>query len=174
MIPRCSPCRTRRDFPRRRGCELPRPEFRSFAWPEPTNHLALAIDQLGAVFNRLVETNSFQPLPTSGPARGRPDPPRPSSAGNFRGHSVVRLEGDLAQRRLLTPLELRSWTNPDILTNSVVQVVVDAEGRPVSVTLLSGSGSQAADQYALEQARAARFEPLSRNPAGTALSPTAH
>ena len=32
----------------------------------------------------------------------------------------------------VTPLQLRSWPNPDLLTNSVVQVVVDAEGRPVS------------------------------------------
>ena len=78
----------------------------------------------------------------------------------------MRLEGDLAQRRLLAPLDLRSWTSRDILTNSVVRLLVDAEGLPLSVTLLSGSGAQEADQHALDQAKAARFEPLSRNPAG--------
>jgi TonB family protein len=82
--------------------------------------------------------------------------------------STLLLEGDLARRRLITPLTLRSWPNPDILTNTVVRIAVDAEGRPVSPTLLSGSGSSEADQYALEQARAARFEPVRRNPAETA------
>ena len=86
----------------------------------------------------------------------------------------MRLEGALAQRRLITPLDLHSWTNLDILTSSVVQLVVDAEGLPQSVTLLSGSGSRDADQHALDQARLARFEPLSRNPAAASPDPTAH
>jgi len=42
---------------------------------------------------------------------------------------------------------------------------------PRSVTLLSGSGSPEADQHALQQAKTARFEPLSRNPAGPTPDP---
>ena len=151
----------------------PRPEVHPFAWPEPTNYLLVSIDQLGAGFNRFVETNAFNSLPA--PAKPLPEltfpesPALPASAE----HSTVRLEWDQAERRLLTALELRSWESPDILTNSVVQIVVGAEGTPASVTLLSGSGSKAADQEALEQANAARFEPLSRNPSGTALNPAA-
>lgn len=49
----------------------------------------------------------------------------------------MQLEWDQAHRRLLTPLELRSWESPDILANSVVQIVVGADGTPASVTLLS-------------------------------------
>ena len=151
----------------------PRPEFHSFVWSEPTNYLLPPIDQLGASFNRFVETSIFNSLPP--PAKPPPDlttpalPAWPASAE----HSTVRLEWDQAPRQLLTPLELRSWVSPDILTNSVVQIVVGAEGTPASVTLLSGSGSRAADQEALEQANAARFEPLGRNPLGTALNPVA-
>lgn len=83
--------------------------------------------------------------------------------------SSLRIEGGLAGRRLLTALDLPAWparTNSaaelDMLTNSVIQAVVDSEGKPVSVTLLipSGSGLQAADEYALAQARNFRFEPL--------------
>ena len=37
------------------------------------------------VFNRLVETNEFDCAATPGPARGRADAPRPSSAGPVRG-----------------------------------------------------------------------------------------
>jgi TonB family protein len=87
--------------------------------------------------------------------------------------STLLLEGELAQRWLIAPPPLRSCTNLDILTKSIVRIAVDAEGRPVSPTLLSGSGSRKADQYALEVARAARFEPLGRNPADTALNPAA-
>jgi TonB family protein len=150
----------------------PRPEPHPFAWPERTNYPPLTIDQPGVAFNRFVETNAFNPLPPPAnplPALTLPGlPPLAISAE----HSTLQLEGSLARRRLLTPLELRSWQNPDILTNSVVQVVVDTEGRPRSVTLLSGSGLKAADQQALELASGVRFEPLGRTPAGTALTPT--
>ena len=155
------------------GLKTPRPESHSFQWPEPTNSLLLAVDQLGTVFNHFIETNDFDSLQL--PAKPMPTltlprlPPLVISAEQ----SELLLEGDLAQRRLITPLPLRSWPNPDILTNSVVRIAVDAEGRPVSVTLLSGSGSEAADQNALEQAQAARFEPVGRNPAETARRSTA-
>lgn len=149
----------------------PRPEVHSFQWPEPTNSLLMAVGQLGAVFSRFIETNEFDSPQL--PANLKPTltlpylPPLAVSAEQ----STLLLEWDLAQRRLLTPLSLRSWPNPDILTNSVVRIAIDAEGRPVSPTLLSGSGSGEADHYALELARAARFEPVRRNPADTALKP---
>ena len=144
----------------------PRPESPSFQWPEPTNSLLLAVDQLGATFNRFIETNGFDSLQI--PAKPEPNltlPDLPPVAVSAE-QSALRLEGGLAQRRLITPLALRSFTNLDILSNSVVQIVVDADGRPVSPpTLLSGSGSRDADQDALDTARAARFEPVRRNPA---------
>ena len=42
--------------------------------------------------------------------------------------STLRLTGDLANRRWLNPPELRSEPAGDLLTNSVVQVLVDAAG----------------------------------------------
>ena len=137
------------------------------------NSLHLAVGQLGTVFNRFIETNDFNSLHV--PANPMPTlalpslPPLATSAEQ----STLRLEGDLAQRRLVTPLPLRSCTNLDILSNSVVRIAVDAEGRPLLPMLLSRSGSSEADQYALERARAARFEPVRRNPAETVRNPTA-
>ena len=96
---------------------------------------------------------------------GRPEPE--SSPGNSLPHaeaapqSVLRLEGALAARRLLTPLVLPIQTNTELLTNSEVQVVVDARGRVVSVpVLVSKSGNPEADNSALRQALSARFEPV--------------
>jgi len=149
----------------------PRPEPHPLAWLERTNYPPLAVDPPGAVLHRFVETNAFNPLPP--PTRPLPEltlPELPPPALSAR-HSTLQLGGNLARRRLITPLELRSWQNPELLTNSVVQVVVDAEGSPVSITLLSGSGSKAADQQALALASAARFEPLGHTLAGTALAP---
>jgi TonB family protein len=73
--------------------------------------------------------------------------------------STMRIEGGLARRRLLTPISLQSWPYADVLAPSVVQALVDAKGSVVSVVLLSSSGSEAANQRALELARAARFAP---------------
>jgi TonB family protein len=152
---------------------VPRPEFRPFEWSAPPNRLPLAVDRIGAIFTRLVETNYFGALQLPAQPEANPTLPDLPPLSLFRDRSVLELEDGLAERRLLTPLQLKSWSSPDILTNSVVQVVVDAEGRPVSVTLLSGSGSAAADQYALDQAEAARFKPVSRTPAETSPNPTA-
>jgi TonB family protein len=153
--------------------KAPQPEARAIKWPEPVNRTAPAIDQLGAALNRLVGTNDLIPLlPLA-----RPEPrlvlPEFASQPVWTEQSAVRLEGALAQRRLITPLVLRSWSSRDILTNTVVQLIVDAEGVPRSATLLAGSGSQEADQHALNQAKTVRFEPLSRNPGSLTPAPTA-
>jgi TonB family protein len=152
---------------------VPRPEFRPFEWSAPPNRLPLAVDRIGAVFTRLVETNYSDALQFPAQPEANPTLPDLPPLSLLKDQSVLELEDGLAERRLLTPLQLKSWSSPDILTNSVVQVVVDAEGRPVSVTLLSGSGSADADQYALGQAKAARFKPVSRTPAETSPNPTA-
>ena len=81
----------------------------------------------------------------------------PGSLKLANDHSTFHIEGNLAQRRLLTTFNLPSWPSPDILTNSVVQLLVDARGLPLSASLLSRSGSKNADQFALDQANAARF-----------------
>jgi TonB family protein len=153
---------------------MPWPELRSFEWSAPSNHVFLALDQPGVVFNRLVETNEFRALRLPARPEAVPAIPDLPPLAILADQSVLQTEGSLAQRRLLAPFELKSWPNPDILKNSVVQAVMDDEGRPVSVTLLSGSGSPAADQYALEKARAARFEPVNRNRVQSAPGAAAH
>jgi hypothetical protein len=151
----------------------PGPEFRPFEWSAPANHFPLAIERLGPVLNQLFQANEFPALQLTAQIEAAPTLPHVPPLSVVADQAVLQLEDGLAQRRLLTPLALKSQPNLDILANSVVRMGVDAGGRPVSVTLLSRSGSAVADQYALDQAWAARFEPLSTNSAETLLNPTA-
>ncbi len=150
----------------------PRLDYRPFEWLAPTGHLPMTADRLGTTLPRLAETNQFGASQLPAQPEAEPTLPKLAPLVLLKDQSVLQLEGDLAQRRLLTPPQLQPWTNLDILASSVVQVVVDADGRPVSVTLLSGSGKADADQDALKQAKAARFEPLSRAPTEPGPNPT--
>jgi hypothetical protein len=135
----------------------------SFRWTEPPRWLQLSADELGRVFNQFMQTNRF-----SGFQLELKPPPRLSEpvlpvGPAFAEASTLRVEGDLARCRLLNPMDLPSWPYADVIAPSRVQALVDAAGNVVSVILLPpGSGLDAADQRALELARAARFAPASR------------
>ena len=144
-------------------------------WEEPRT-LPLSVTRLGAPVRQQAETNRFAPLelpPALEPGWALPDPPPlPLSPDQSR----LRIEGDLARYRLLTMnLDLPSWQYNDVLTNTGVEMVVDAEGRPCAVTLLVPSGYPKADDHALAQARTARFDiPGAAGPQGAPPSmPTA-
>ena len=141
----------------------------SFRWTAPTNWLELSVNELGLVFNQFMQTNRFAsfelslkpPLKLSAPGL----PIEPALAQN----SILRVEGELAQRQLPSPINLTNWPYANVIAPSKVQVLVDAAGNVVSTILLPpDSGFTAADQYdqadqrALELARAARFAPSSR------------
>jgi hypothetical protein len=84
--------------------------------------------------------------------------PRPSTELEFPP-SELRIGGALARRKLLTPLTPPPWPHPEILTNSVVRLLVDADGAPISTALVWGSGSKDADNYALAATKRLRFKP---------------
>jgi hypothetical protein len=130
-------------------------------WDEPHRWLELDTNRLGMDFSSLVERREGQPWLIA-------DKPMPPLAGieilttpqPIRTNSVLRVGGELANRALVRPIELPSWANSDILTNSVAQIIVDSHGFAVSAILLSSSGLAEADQYALRIASSAQFVPL--------------
>ena len=133
--------------------------FRFFDWSERPLWLPLPIQRLGEVFRHFVETNAFDPLQSlAGPAPQLTLPASPPAA--FANRSALRIEGNLAGRRLRSKTELPAWPSAELLTNTIVQLMITSTGQPASATLLSSSGSREADQYALAQAKAARFDPL--------------
>jgi hypothetical protein len=66
--------------------------------------------------------------------------------------------------------ELPAWHHNDVLTNTVVRVVINNEGQVFSAAIVATNGYKPADTYALQQARAARFRRVrgaqGSNPAG--------
>jgi len=135
-----------------------------FTWSEPQSWLLLEPPQFGPIFGRLRETNDSD-LPAS---LTRPEPELTMAEGPVLAvapdKSVLRLEGGLAQRRLLSPINPPLQPSSDLLTNTEVRLVVDTAGRVVSVpVLLTKSGKPEADDWALRKATAARFEPVGPN-----------
>lgn len=139
-----------------------------FRWTEPPHLLPLAADNLGMAFGQFMQTNffasqplDFKPVPElSTPAL----PVEPAPAQN----STMRIEGDLAQRQLPAQISLTNWPYADVIAPSKVQVLVDADGNVVSTILLPPDNGftaadyyGAADQRALEIARALHFTPSS-------------
>ena len=138
----------------------------SFRWTEPPNWLPLPVEQLGAVFNEFMQTNRFAGLelqlkpPVKLSIPGLPMEPVLAQT------STLLIEGDIAQRPLLSPVNVPSLPYNDVIAPSKVQVLVDPAGSVISAVLLpseypqeNAGHSDAADRQALELARAARFAP---------------
>jgi hypothetical protein len=158
-----------RDFAAAVWLKMPDVKQPSFRWTESPRWLPLSADELGAVFGRFMQTNffasyrlDFKPPPK---LSALPLPVEPALAQN----STMQVEGALAQRRLPAQINLPDWPYPDVIAPSKVQVLVDAAGKVVSAVLLPSDNSleaaghyDAADQRALELARAVHFAPAPR------------
>jgi len=142
-----------------------------FEWTEPPRWLGLPVQLLGASFAQLVANDSSLKWQLAEIPEPHALLPQINRAPLLTG-STLRLEGGLSHRRLLSQPNLPSWppralnpTDTDMLANTVLQVLVDAEGRPVSLTLLGASGHVPADELAMSLATGFQFEPLqSTNP----------
>lgn len=147
---------------------LPQVEFAPFRWTEPPQLLDLPVAMLGSVFLRFAQTNAAPKLELNSLPTGMTTHVELSEQQtSLKQHSGVSVNGRLAKRTWLNPPALlRSWPATDLLTNSIVRIVIDPDGQVFSPVLLPpGSGSKAADQYALEVARSARFAPVPRSAA---------
>ncbi len=130
-------------------------------WSEPPRWLALDLQQLGSAFRRFVQTN--QPLVEAFIAKAEAPVTElqiEDIASPTLQPSTLWVEGALAERRLLKSPALKPWAHADLLTNSVVQVLVNGDGNVVAPVLLASSGKSEADLEALATAKNIQFEPL--------------
>ena len=130
---------------------------------EPIHWLGLDTNALGETFARFVLSNRVSPTLFA----DRPLPSLLRYEPNFPNDPVpaqsrLRITGDLANRPLLTPIPLKSWPHSELLSNTVVQAMIDPDGFTVSTVLVGECGLNAADRYALEMASDARYRPLFR------------
>jgi len=131
-----------------------------FEWAEDPDWLLMSTTRLGVIASADSSVGDLvrAVVPAALPAfRAAPDL---SLEDPLPEHSRLRVEDDLAARAMLTPFACPDPTNGDLLVNTRLQLLVDAWGRPRSVTLLESSGSPVADESALAFARSARFAPL--------------
>jgi hypothetical protein len=141
----------------------------SFLWTEPPRWLPLSADELGLAFNQFMQTNRFAGFELQLKSPVKLSAPGLLVESALAQTSTLQIQDDLAQRRLLDPINLPSWPYANVIAPSKVQLLVNEAGDVVSTVLLPpDSGFAPADQYAradtnaLELARAARFAPSSR------------
>jgi hypothetical protein len=140
--------------------EVPAQKLPRFDWTEEPRWLPLPLEQLGAAFHLFMGTNDFGSGAVLAEAESELTLPEAAPIQVLREKSTFQLAGGLARRRLITPVELPSWQHTDVLTNTVVRLVVDAAGQTVSAALVRRCGHKEADEHALKQASGARFEAL--------------
>jgi hypothetical protein len=134
------------------------PEFKSTDWTEPPQWLALQTADMGNSLNDFLLSNTIAPLLVANmrpPSSRAPQSPRvevPLQTG-----SDLLIEGELAGWTLATAVALPSWRHTDLLTNSVVHVIVNRSGQSVATALLASGGLTLADDYAVRLAKGARF-----------------
>jgi hypothetical protein len=137
-------------------------EFQPFLLHERPPFLALPNGRLGQDFGTFMATNELASLPEIAQPDLKFKVPSIGPAEPLVTQSSLRLTGELARRRLLNAPALPAWTGTEMISNSIVQLLVAADGKPVSATLLKppGSADTEADQHALREAGKARFEPF--------------
>ena len=129
---------------------------------EPPFWLALNLRQFGNTVSEFIQTNlvasANQPVVS---------PPKIHFKMSFssdssypaKTNSQMFIEGAVADRLLVNPPQLETWPHPDLLTNSIAKIAVDAGGTVLSSRLISRSGSEEADNRALEISRNLEFSP---------------
>ncbi len=150
------------------------PAYRASEWTDTPRSLTQPTQALGGAFQRYA-TNDRAPLfePARKPAA--PVPVLTLRQPVLRERSRLLLEGPVANRALVQSPPLRSWPSPEVLADTRVQVLVNADGLIFSPRLLSPGGVQdplqrVVDQHAIELTRALRFaatpvrEPVSPAP----------
>jgi hypothetical protein len=136
------------------------PAFKPTDWTEPPQWLPLQTGDLGNSLNDFLLSNTIPPLLVANmPLPSSPVPQSPRVEVPLQNVSELLIEGELAGWTVATPISLPSWRHADLLTNTVVRTVVTRSGQAVATVLIAGSGLVDADEYAIREAKGARFSP---------------
>lgn len=134
----------------------------AFHWPEPSTFLQPQPGYLGAAFNEFIQTNRFAKIQLRFKPQPRLAMPIVPAISLLPTTSTLHVTGELANRARFGSVNIPTLAENDVLAPSRVQVLVDTSGRVVSDVLLDSSGNGAADQKALDLARALQFAPANQ------------
>jgi hypothetical protein len=158
-----------KDFASSVWLKMPDVKQPSFRFMESPRWLPLSAENLGATFQQFMQTNYFAGYQLDFKPQPKLSEPVLPMEPALAQSSTIQIVGELTQRRLLNEINPPSLPFNDVIPRSIVQVLVDAAGNVVSAVLLPSENSleaaghyDAADQHALEIARAARFAPSPR------------
>ncbi|MCX8157200.1 MAG: TonB family protein [Verrucomicrobiae bacterium] len=129
-------------------------------WSDEQRWLPLPVEQLGSTFAQYVRvlTEPAPPLPRK--AEPALLPLVADVAFDWApARSRVRLEEKLSRRLAGALPEPPVLAHKEVLRPSVVELVIDEEGRVFTAAILGESGLPAADEAALELARQLQFQP---------------
>lgn len=126
-------------------------------WTGPTNLLNLEVNRLGKGLSDYVRSNAVEAYDVV--SRSAPEITEIPFLRPIEGKSQLHVEGELANRWLLSRPELKPWPAGGILSDTEVQVSVKPDGTVFSAVAVSRSGLKEADDFALKAAKALLFEP---------------
>ena len=162
-----------RGFSRRAWLEVPTVRYSPDELTEPSRLLAFTNAVAGGALSDLAA------LPPSPPFEVAAKPPPDLGPTTYfpatdllAGESTLTIEGPLANRPLRSAPELPPQPADSLLTNTIVQIQVNADGRvSVPPVMLKTCGSKDADQTALTVAKGLQFQPLPRRVPGMPDAP---
>lgn len=136
------------------------PAYEMTAWNERPHWLTLdqRADDLTDAFAQVITTNSLPPLrvadlalPESSVA-GEPTPELPVTRQTY-----IEVQFSQGQWSPVNIPTLPSWRHSDVLSNTVIRVLLDRAGVPLSCMPIGSCGAKDADQFALGVAVDLRF-----------------
>lgn len=146
-------------------------EYPQNKWTEPPAFFELPTAQLVSWFENVIDENNAHAVEVAEKIAPDFDLHIPDPTPTFLpDKSTLAITGDIGARRFISQFDLPSWHATDVLRPTTVRVVVDANGQVHSATLLSQSGSEQADKFALDIAKLAEWEPspeIRRQPLGS-------
>jgi hypothetical protein len=156
------------------------PAYQPAEWRETERSLVQPTQALGSAFGQVARTS---PAMVFDPSRKAAAAPLTTAVAQPPLRSVSRLlvEGPLRSRALIESPPIPSRSHHDVLADTRVQVSVSAEGLVLPPRLLPANGvkdpaqraaQRAADQHALELARALRFAPAPKSAEARAATPS--
>ena len=138
----------------------------SMRWTEQPPFLPPAIESLGASFNAFMASNRFDELALNFKPAPQLSVPDVRLESMLPKHSSMNIEGALAGRQLLKPVNVPTLAYNDIIAPSRVQVLVDRAGNVISAVLLPSESAlenagraEIGDASALRIVRKLHFAP---------------